>query len=86
MVQGKLSEPGRPTYLDNSRARAYYACKRCGWGLFRQFSAIYHLSFSLSFISLFETARYRLKYRLLGPFNRKQPINQIEIFGRFFQL
>ena len=26
MVLGKLSLPGRPTYLDNSRARAY-----CTW-------------------------------------------------------
>ena len=29
-VLGKLSVPGRPTYLDNSRARAYCACSRCG--------------------------------------------------------
>ena len=29
---GKLSVPGRPTSLDDSRARAYCACRRCGWG------------------------------------------------------
>ena len=34
MVLGKLSVLGRPTNLDNSRARAYCACSRCGWGLF----------------------------------------------------
>ena len=27
----------RPTYLDCSRARAYCACSRCGWGLFAHF-------------------------------------------------
>ena len=30
MVLGKLSVPGRPTDLENSRARAYRACSRCG--------------------------------------------------------
>ena len=34
MVLGKLSVPGRPTNLDNSIARAYCACSRCGLGLF----------------------------------------------------
>ena len=45
MVLGKLSVFGRPTYLDYSRARAYCACSRCGWGLFG------HI-FSLSILSL----------------------------------
>ena len=30
MVLGKLSVPRRPTYLDNTRVRAYCACSRCG--------------------------------------------------------
>ena len=49
-VLGKLSVPGRPTSLDDSRARAYCACSRCGWGLFGHFfSHLYFLfSFSLS--------------------------------------
>ena len=34
MELGKLPVPGRPTDLDYSRARAYCACSRCGWGLF----------------------------------------------------
>ena len=38
---GKLLVPGRPTYTDYSRARAYCACSRCG--LFGHFSLIYHL-------------------------------------------
>ena len=71
---GKLSVPGRPTSLDDGRARAYFACSRCGWGLFGHFSVIY-LFFFLS-LSLWETARYRLKYCLKGPLNPKQPTNQ----------
>ena len=47
MVLGKLLVPGRPTNLDNSRARAYYACIRCGWGLFGHFFT--RLSFLFSF-------------------------------------
>ena len=33
MVPDKLAEPGRPTNLDQSMARAYCACSRygCGW-------------------------------------------------------
>ena len=31
-VLDKLPVPGRPTNLDYSRARAYCACSRCGWG------------------------------------------------------
>ena len=30
MVLGKLPGPGRPTNLDQSRARAYCAYSRCG--------------------------------------------------------
>ena len=43
----KLSVPGRPTNLKNSRARAYCACSRCGWGLFGHFFS--RLSFLFSF-------------------------------------
>ena len=44
MVLGKLPVPGRPTNLDYSRARAYCTCRRCGWGLSRHFSLVYHFS------------------------------------------
>ena len=47
MVQGKLPVPGRPTYLDYDRTRAYCACSRCRWGLFGLFFS--HLSFLSSF-------------------------------------
>ena len=62
MVLGKLPVPGRPTNLDDSRARAYCACSRCRWGLFGHFYS--PLSFHFSSPSLWETARYRLKYCL----------------------
>ena len=44
---GKLSVPERPNNLDDSTARAYCACNRCGLGLFG------HFFFTrLSFLSL----------------------------------
>ena len=64
MVLGKFPVPGRPANLDDSRARAYCACSRCGWGLFG------HCYSQLSFLSsqfLLQTARYRLKHCLKGP-------------------
>ena len=61
-------------HFDYSRARAYCACSRCGWGWFGHFFS--HLSFSFLSPSLWETARYRLKYCLKGPLSPKQPTNQ----------
>ena len=69
MVLGKLRVPGRPTYLEWSRARSYYACSRCGWGLLDIFFLVYYFSFLSP--SLSETARYRLKYCLKGPLSPK---------------
>ena len=74
-VLDKLSVPGRPISLDDSRARAYCACSRCGRGLFGHFSLIY----LFSFLSLWETARYRLKYCLERPLNlTDQPTNTLQ--------
>ena len=75
---GKLPVPGRPTNLDYSRARAYCACSRFGWGLFGRFFS--HLSLLFSSPSLRETARYRLKYFLKGPLSLKQPTNQSNVY------
>ena len=47
MVLGKLQVSGRPANLDKSRARAFCACSRCGWGLFGYFSLVSHFSFFL---------------------------------------
>ena len=65
MVLGKLPVPGRPTNFDYSTVRAYCAYSRYGWGLFGHFYLVYQFSFLSP--SLWETARYRLKYCLKGP-------------------
>ena len=46
-VLDKLPGPGRPINLDYSRARAYCACNRCGWGVVWTFFS--HLSLLFSF-------------------------------------
>ena len=46
-----------------------------GGGCLDIFSVVYH--FSLLSPSLWETARYRLKYSLKGPLTPKQPTNQL---------
>ena len=45
MVLGKLPVPGRPTSLNDCRARAYCVCNRCEWGLFGHFTLIYLFTF-----------------------------------------
>ena len=74
MVLGKYSEPKGPTNLDYSRARVYCTCSRCGWGLFGHFFSC--LS-SLLFLTLWETARYRLNeilsQRAVKPKTTNQP-------------
>ena len=63
MVLGKLPVPGHPTYLENSRARAYCFCGGCGGRCFDIFlSSVFFLS-----SVLWETARYRLIYCVEGP-------------------
>ena len=54
MVLGKLPVPGRPTNLDESRARAYCACFRCGLGCLDIFTLL--CPFSPLSPSLWETA------------------------------
>ena len=74
---GKLPVQGRPTYIwivigQGPTALAVGA----GGGCMDIFSLIYHFSFLSP--SLWETARYRLKYCLKGPLSPKQPTNQLE--------
>ena len=73
---GKLPVPGRPTNLDY-RARACCACRRCGLGRFGHFSLIYHFSFLSP--SLWEMARYRLKYCLKELLSPNQPIDVLRV-------
>ena len=75
MVLGKLPVPGRPAYLDKSRARAFCACSRCGLGVGGHFFS--RLSFLFLSPSIWETAQYRLKYCLKGLLSPKEPTNQL---------
>ena len=61
--------------LDYSRARAYYTGSRCGWGCCLDiFTLVY--PFSPLSPSLWDPARYRLKYCLKGLLNPKPTNNQ----------
>ena len=74
MVLGKLPVPGRPTlWMIVGQGPIALAVGAGGGGL-DIFTLLYLIS-SLS-PSLWETARYRLKYCLKGPLNPKQPTNQ----------
>ena len=74
MVLGKLPVPGRPTILITvGQGPIALAVGAGGVGL-NIFTLICPFSFPSP--SLWETARYRLKYCLKGPLNPKQPTNQ----------
>ena len=73
-VLRKLPVPGRPTSLITVGQGPTALAVGAGWGCLDIFTLIYPFS-SLS-PSLWETARYRLKYCLKGPLNPKQPTNQ----------
>ena len=73
-VLGKLPVSGRPTILITvGQGPIALAVGADGGGL-DIFTLIY--LFSSFSLSLWETARYRLKYCLKGPLNPKQPTNQ----------
>ena len=74
MVLGKLPVPGRPTILIRVGQGPTALAVGAGEGCLDIFTLIYLFS-SIS-PSLWETARYRLKYCLKGPLNPKQPTNR----------
>ena len=77
MVLGKLPVPWRPSNLANSKTKGQGSMALAvgaGGGCLDIFTLIY--LFSPLSPSLWETARYRLKYCLKGPLNQTQPINQ----------
>ena len=74
MVLGKLPVPGRPTFWITVGQGPTALAVGVGGGCLDIFILIYPVS-SLS-PSLWETARYRLKYCLKGPLSPKQPTNQ----------
>ena len=71
MVLGKLTVPGRPTILITVGQGLTALAVGAGGGCLDIFTLIYPF-FPLS-PSLWETARYRLKYWLKGPLNPNQP-------------
>ena len=71
---GKLPVLGRPTNLDSVGQGPVALAVGAGGGCLDIFSLI--CPFSPLSPSLWETARYRLKYFLKGPLNPKQPTNQ----------
>ena len=74
MVLGKLPVPGRPTIWITVGQGPTALTVGAGGGCLDIFILIY--PFSPLSPSLWETARYRLKYCLKGPLNPKQPTNQ----------
>ena len=78
MVLGKLPVPGRPTIWIAVGQGPTALAVGAGGGCLDIFTLIYPFS-SLS-PSLWETARYRLKYCLKRPLNPKQPTNNQQKF------
>ena len=74
MVLGKLPVPGRPTISITVGQGPIALAVGAGGGGLDIFTLIY--PFSSASPSLWEMARYRLKYCLKGPLNPKQPTNQ----------
>ena len=74
MALGKLSVPGRPIILFIVGQRPTALTVGAGGGCLDIFTLIY--PFSPLSPSVWETARYRLKYCLKGPLNPKQTTNQ----------
>ena len=72
MVLGKLPVPGRPKIWMTVGQGPIVLAVGAGGRLFGYFTLVYPFS-----PSLWETARYRLKYCLKGPLNPNQPTNQI---------
>ena len=75
MVLGKLPVPGRSTIWMIVGQGPIMLAVGGGGGCLDIFTLLY--LFSSFSPSLWETARYRLKYCLKGTLNPKQPTNQI---------
>ena len=74
MVLGKLPVPGHPTVWIIVGQGPTGLAGGAEVGCLDIFSLVYHFSFFTP--SLWETARYRLKYCLKGPLRPNQPTNQ----------
>ena len=81
MVLGKLPVPGRPTIWITVGQGPTALAVVAGGDCLVIFTLVY--PFSPLSPSLWETARYRLKYCLKGPLNAKQPTNQQRFYVLF---
>ena len=77
---GKLAVPGRPTILNTVGQGPTALAVGAGGGCLDIFTLIYPFS-SLS-PSLWEMARYRLRYCLKGPLNPKQPTKPTSCYSK----
>ena len=84
MVLGKLPVPGRPTIWITVGQGSTALAVGAGGGCLDIFTLIY--SFFPFSPSLWEAARYSLKYCLKGPLNPKQPTNHSTNFILFLFL
>ena len=75
MVLGKLPVPGRPTFWIIVGQGPIALAVGAGGGCLDIFTLLY--PFSTLSPSLWETARYRLKYCLKGPLNPKHSLTQL---------
>ena len=83
-VLGKLPVPGRPTIWITVGQGPTALAVGAGGGCLEIFTLIYPF-FPLS-PSLWETARYRLKYCLKGPLNSKQPTKTVTKLKKHFSI
>ena len=83
MVLGKLPVPGRPTIWVIVGQGPTTLAVGAGGGCLDIFTLLY--LFSSRSPSLWETARYSLKYCLKGPLYPKQPTNQRGVLQFGFQ-
>ena len=84
MVLGKLPVSGRPTVWITVGQGPTALALGAGGGCL-DISTLLYPFFPFS-PSLWETARYRLKYCLKGPLNPKQPTNQLPFICPFYCL
>ena len=75
MVLGKLPVPGRPAIWITVGQGPTALTVGAGGGCLDIFTLVHHFSFLSP--SLWETARYRLKYCLKGPLSPKQQQQQL---------
>ena len=80
MVLGKLPVPGHTTFWITIGQGPTALAVGAGWGCLDIFTLNCH--FSPLSPSLWETARYRLKYCPKGPLNPKQPTNKASCLSR----